>query len=427
METSFSQRDRQVLWHPFTQVKIDSPPIPIVRGKGALLYAEDGTAYLDAISSWWVNLHGHCHPYICAKINRQLKTLEHTMFADITHPPAIELAERLLKILPGGMSKVFFSDNGSTAVETALKMVFQYWHNQDPKTKKQTIIAFEGGYHGDTFGAMSLAGKHAFNQAFWPHLFKIASIPPPLEGQEDRSVQHLRKLISSNTIAGFIFEPIVQGVRGMVRHSAKGLSALIGLCRRHGILTIADEVMTGFGRLGPLFASSLTANSADIICLAKGLTGGFLPLAATVVREEVFNGFISPQRNKALLHGHTYTANPLACIAAIASLDLLETETCSRQRIRIENQHMEFCRQWGSHPNLKRCEAIGTILALEYKTAEEGSYFNTLRKHLSSYFLREKILLRPFGNTLHMMPPYCIHNSQLQQIYQKIAVTLEHN
>jgi adenosylmethionine-8-amino-7-oxononanoate aminotransferase len=420
---SLLARDLKVSWHPFSQMLTAPSPIPIVSGKGLYLYSEDGSAYLDAISSLWVNLHGHCHPYIIEQIHRQLTTLEHAMFWDATHPSAVILAERLLQALPKGFGKVFFSDNGSTAVETALKMVFQYWYNEDPQTKKHTIVAFEGAYHGDTFGSMSMAGKAAFTRPFSPFLFQVASIPPPFPGKEQQSIDRLKTLIQSGTIAGFIFEPIVQGVRGMISHSASGLSALMQLCRQNQIITIADEVMTGFGRLSPLFASELLTEVPDIICLAKGLTGGYLPLAATVVKEPVFQAFLSKDLGKALLHGHSYTANPLGCAAAIASLDLLENETCTKQRTEIENQHKVFCEEWSDHPKLKRCQTLGTILALEYRTSEQDSYYNPIRDRLLNYFLKEKIFLRPFGNMLHLVPPYCIQPDELNYIYQRIITT----
>ncbi len=433
METAFSvldtlsQRDRKVIWHPFTQMKTAGEFIPIVRGQGVYLYAEDGTRYLDAISSWWVNLHGHCHPYISDRINAQLAQLEHVTFGDFTHPPAIELAERLLAMASHHYSKVFYTDNGATSVEVALKMALQFWSNQDPSTSRAGIISFKGGYHGDTFGAMSAAGRTSYNRPFWSHLFPVESIDPPLKGKEEASLKQLKEIIEKNRSACFIFEPLIQGSGGMVIHSAEGLDALLELCRRHGVITIADEVMTGFGRTGPLLATDLLRCKPDILCLSKGLTGGYLPLAATLCKEEIFQQFLWDDKSKALLHGHTYCANPLACAAALASFDLSESDGCSRQRSAIEQSHKAFCRRWQGNPNLSRCETLGTILVLEYKTKEEASYFSKLRDRLYKFFLSRNILLRPLGNVLYVLPPYCISSDDLDNIYQAISVTLDKN
>lgn len=366
-----------------------------------------------------MNLHGHGHPYIAERIAAQAKKLEHVLFAGFTHPQAIVLAERLLALLPCGYSRVFYSDNGSTAVETALKMVFQ------SKRTPAKLLSFEGGYHGDTFGAMSAAGKSFCNRPFWPYLFEVDSIPPPLFGREKEAWAAFEKAIHSGKIGAFIFEPLIQGWGGMMRlHSGEILSKMIQKCQELGILTIADEVMTGFGRTGPLFASSCLKVAPDIICLSKGITGGFLPLGATVVRESLFESFLGPDLSQALLHGHTYTANPLACAAANASLDLLLLSECAQSRKRIEEQHRHFEQKWKGHPKLLRCEVLGTILALEYQT-KESSYYNQLRDRLIEFFHQEGILLRPFGNVLYVLPPYCITSEQLNEIYSAISITLE--
>lgn len=420
--SSLVEKDRACIWHPFTQMHTARPPIPIVRANGAYLYAEDGSRYLDAISSWWVNLHGHAHPYLVQKIKCQAEVLEHVIFADFTHAPAVELASRLLSILPGAMSKIFYSDNGSTAVEVALKIALQYWHNRNtPKTK---VICFKNSYHGDTFGAMSAAGRNAFNRPFWKHLFDVESIDPPLKGQEDKSLIQLRSLLDKGEIACFIFEPLVLGSGGMVIYPPDGLSRLIQCCRQQDVLTIADEVMTGFGRTGTLFASEQVREKPDIICLSKGLTGGFLPLGVTACTTDIYNAFLGDQLPQAFLHGHSYTANPLACSSALASLDLLLENVCYVQREMIADCHKEFCRQWQLHPKLKRCESLGTILALEYQT-ENSSYFQPMRDRLYHFFLSKGILLRPLGNVLYILPPYCIQSEELELIYDQIILTLE--
>lgn len=419
---SITEKDRACIWHPFTQAQTAKDPIPIIRAQGIYLYGEDGRRYLDGISSWWVNLHGHAHPCIVEKIKAQAEVLEHVIFADFTHASAIELASKLLQILPGNMSKVFYSDNGSTAVEAALKMALQYWHNlKIPKTK---IICFKNGYHGDTFGAMSSAGRNAFNKPFWAHLFEVESIDPPIKGKEEISLSQLKAVLEKGDVASFIFEPLILGAGGMVIYSAEGLNQLIQCCKQYGVLTIADEVMTGFGRTGTLFACDQLSQSPDLICLSKGITGGFLPLGATVCTEEIFNAFLSDQLNLAFLHGHSYTANPLACSSGLASLDLLLESSCAEQRKMIKDRHQNFCAQWGLHPKLKRCCALGTILALEY-LSDSSSYFHAFRDRLYYFFLNKGILLRPLGNILYVLPPYCIQPDELNFIYEQIILTLE--
>lgn len=422
--SSLADLDRKCIWHPFTQMQTARPPIPIVRAKGVYLYDQEGKTYLDGISSWWVNLHGHAHPYIVEKIKAQAEVLEHVIFADFTHAPAVHLAERLPAILPGSMSKVFYSDNGSTAVEVALKIALQYWHNQNiPKSK---IVCFKGSYHGDTFGAMSAAGKNAFNRPFWNQLFDVESIDPPLKGHEERSLAQLRSILAQGNAACLIFEPLVLGSGGMILYPPKGLDPLIRCCKDHNVLTIADEVMTGFGRTGTLFACEQIQEHPDLLCLSKGITGGFLPLGVTACTEDIYQAFLGDQLSQAFLHGHSYTANPIACTSALASLDLLLDERCYQQRERISACHRAFCRRWQEHPKLKRCECLGTILALEYLT-DSRSYFQPMRDRLYHFFLSKGILLRPLGNVLYILPPYCIEEDELQSIYDQIVCTLEVN
>lgn len=419
---SLSQRDMSCIWHPFTQMQTARPPIPIVKGKGLYLYGEDGRPYLDAISSWWVNLHGHAHPYIIDKIKNQADLLEHVIFADFTHIPAIDLGSRLLSIIPGNMSKIFYSDNGSTAVEVAIKMALQYWYNK--KINRTKVICFKNSYHGDTFGAMSAAGRNGFNKPFWKQLFDVESIDPPIKGREDQSLHQLQLILDKEEAACFIFEPLILGSGGMIIYSGSGLDSLIQCCHKQEVLTIADEVMTGFGRTGSLFACGQIHEKPDLICLSKGLTGGFLPLGATACTEKIFKAFLGDHLHQAFLHGHSYTANPLACSSALASLDLLMEKTCFLQREMIETCHKSFCEKWQSHPKLRRCESLGTILALEYKT-ESTSYFQPLRDRLYDFFLNKGTLLRPLGNVLYVLPPYCIQKQELELIYAQITLTLE--
>ncbi len=406
-------------WHPFTQMQTAKPPISIDRGKGAYLYAEDGKRYLDAISSWWVNLHGHTHPKIVAKLQAQAEKLEHVLFANFTHRPAQELTERLLPQLPGKMTKLFYSDNGSTSVEVAIKMALQYWYNQN--VPKHQIVAFKNGYHGDTFGAMSVTARSEFNRPFWNHLFDVQFIDAPVRGREKQSLEQLQVIVQQKDVACFIFEPLIQGVGGMRLHSPEALSALVGCCKQHNVLTIADEVMTGFGRTRTLFACEQLTEKPDLICLSKGITGGFLPLGATACTEKIYEAFLSDRLEHAFLHGHSYTANPLACSCALASLELLLDEQCFAQRRMIENAHQAFCQKWAG--KLNRCESHGTILVLEYP-AEDKTYFSSLRDKLYAFFLSRGILLRPLGNVLYVMPPYCIKLSELEWIYETLEETL---
>jgi adenosylmethionine-8-amino-7-oxononanoate aminotransferase len=421
MESSWIKKDLAFVWHPFTQQGFSPPPIPIVKGKGVYLYDEKGNRFLDAISSWWVNLHGHAHPYIVSQLKEQAETLEHVIFAGFTHPAAIDLAERLLYLLPGKMSKIFYSDNGSTAVEVALKMALQYWVNL--KQAKLKVICFKGGYHGDTFGAMSSAGKNSWNKPFWPFLFSVAEIEPPFPGQEKISLSQLRVLLKEGNAACFIFEPLVLGAGGMRIYPPNGLNLLLKECRKERVLTIADECMTGFGRVGSLFACEALEESPDLICLSKGLTGGFLPLGATACTEEIYRAFLGSDLSRAFLHGHSYTGNPLGCRCAMASLDLLLEKGSKKARQFIAASHLKFVEKWKSHPKLKRCESLGTLLVLEYNV-EDPSYFSSIKEHLSRFFMEKKILLRPLGNVVYVLPPYCIKPSALQMVYDTLTESL---
>ena len=438
---NLSERDKQVIWHPYTQQKTAELPIPIVRGEGAYLFDEKGNKYIDAVSSWWTNIHGHAHPYIAEKVFQQLKTLEHVMFAGFTHPTAVELAERLLKILPVNQSKIFYSDNGSTAVEVALKMAFQYWHNQ--KVEKKKVIAFKNAYHGDTFGAMSVSGRSAFTKPFDPFLFDVIFIDAPIKGKEEESIQQMKFQISNppdgrasltSQISSFIFEPLIQGTAGMIMYEAEPLNELMKICKENNILTIADEVMTGFGRTGKYFATNNLSEQPDIICLSKGITGGTMALGVTSCSEKIYNAFLFDEKIplsqgrgvrgevKTFFHGHSYAANPIACSAALASLDLLEKKECWENINRIELQHKDFVNKLRTlNLPTKDIRSLGTILAIEINTGEETSYFNDIKNTANKFFLERGIILRPLGNILYIMPPYCISNEDLKFIYDGIV------
>ena len=420
-QKSLVERDRDLIWHPYTQMQNAAPPIPIVRGEGVYLIAEDGKKYIDAVSSWWVNIHGHSHPYIAQKVAEQLLRLEHVIFAGFTHPGAIELAERLIDILPSGQSKVFYSDNGSTAVEVALKMCFQYLSNLgNPRTK---VLAFNNSYHGDTFGAMAVSSRSAFTRPFEKLLFDVEFIDVP----DARNIEELKGYISGvgSDLAAFIFEPLVQGAGGMQMYEAQYLDELIQHCKKNEILTIADEVMTGFGRTGKLFASDHLSEQADLMCFSKGLTGGTMALGLTTCTSDIYNAFLSDDKLKTLFHGHSFTANPVACSAALASLDLLLDKETIKNIDRITQSHHEFLNKIKDHPRLKNIRQTGTILAMEWESTAETSYFNNLRDNLYNFFLDQGIILRPLGNIVYVLPPYCINTEQLNYVYLKIEEALE--
>lgn len=420
---SISESDKKLIWHPYTQIKTSETPIPVVRGEGIYVYDENGKKYIDAVSSWWVNIHGHSHLYIAEKISEQLKILEHVIFAGFTHPKAVELAERLIKKLPSNQSKIFYSDDGSTSVEVAVKMAFQYWHNKGIEKKK--IIAFKNAYHGDTFGAMSVSGRSAFTKAFTPFLFDVIFIDAPVKGKEESSIMQLKKEIKNNNTAAFIFEPLIQGAGGMLIYEPQPLEQLVEICKTAGILTIADEVMTGFGRTGKFFATDYINVKPDMFCLSKGLTGGTLPLGITTCTQEIYNAFLSDDAAKTFFHGHSYTANPIACTASIASLDLLERNECWENIRMIEKEHKNFCDKLKGNKKIKRAESRGTIMAMEIKTGENTSYLNSFKNNIYNFFIERGIILRPLGNVIYFMPPYCIKEEELDVVYKAILGFLE--
>jgi adenosylmethionine-8-amino-7-oxononanoate aminotransferase len=420
-EKSLVERDQAIIWHPYTQMQNAAAPIPIIRGEGVFLYAEDGKKYLDAISSWWVNIHGHSHPYIAKKVSEQLNKLEHVIFAGFTHSGAVELAERLIDILPNNQAKVFYSDNGSTAVEVALKMCLQFWSNQG--IEKTKVLAFHNSYHGDTFGAMAVSARSAFTKPFDKFLFEVEFIDLPNSNNIEQIKEHISTLKSD--AYAFIFEPLVQGAGGMQMYEAQYLDELIKHCRKENILTIADEVMTGFGRTGKLFASDHLVEKADLMCFSKGLTGGTMALGITTCTSNIYEAFLSDDKLKTLFHGHSFTANPIACASALASMDLLLEPETKENLHRLEVKHKDFAAKIASHKKVKCIRQTGTILALEWETSGETSYFNGLRDHLYNFFLDQGIILRPLGNIIYIMPPYCIKNEDLDYIYTKIEEALE--
>jgi adenosylmethionine-8-amino-7-oxononanoate aminotransferase len=415
MKNSQAQENR--IWHPFTQMKTASTPVHISSASGAYLFTNDGRKILDGISSWWVNIHGHAQPMIAEAIYQQALKLEQVIFAGFTHSAAQELTEKLSTILPKNLTKHFFSDNGSTAVEVGIKMALQFWHNQSA-TKKNKIISFENAYHGDTFGAMSIAGKNAFNQAYSDLFFEVIQIPAPTNNNFEKSIEAMNLAIAQHEVAAFIFEPLVQGSGGMLMHSAPHLDELIRIAQSNNVICIADEVMTGFGRTGNIFVSNILGNKPDIICLSKGITGGFMPLGLTVASDKIYDAFYADDKMKTFFHGHSYTANPLACAAAIASFEILTSDVCQQNIQLICDSHQHFIAQHSHTKGISNLRSCGTILAFELETNEGSTYFNSMRDKIYDHCLVQNILLRPLGNTIYTMPPYCVEKNDLNNIYE---------
>ncbi|MEC4077134.1 adenosylmethionine--8-amino-7-oxononanoate transaminase [Myroides odoratimimus] len=415
------ERDYAVNWHPYTQMKTAQNIIPIVRGEGSYLYDANGKRYIDAVSSWWVTLHGHSHPYIAQKMTEQLTTLEQVIFAGFTHQPAIELSERLLALLPSNQTKTFYTDNGSTAIEVALKMAIQANYNKGGKKNK--VIAFKNGYHGDTFGAMSVSGRGIWTDPFGDMLFEVLFIEVPT-AENLESIKKTIDTYAEETIC-FIYEPLVQGAGGMLMHKAEHLSALMSHCKEMDILLIQDEIFVGFGRTGKLFAANHLSESPDIMCFSKGLTGGTLPLGITTCTEELYQAFYADDKTKALFHGHSFTASPLACTAALASMDLLLSKDTQDHINRIVEKHKGFIQQLKQHPKVQDARQCGTIFAMEWKTTECTSYFSDMHDMLYPFFLERGVLMRPLGNIIYLVPPYCTTDEDLEYIYNCILEALE--
>ena len=420
---SFSLRDKKHNWHPYTQHKT-APDFPaIVKGNGALLWDENGKEYIDAIASWWVNPYGHANQVMADAIYKQLTTLEHVLFGGFTHNVAVELSEKLTQILPKNQQKLFYSDNGSTAVEVAIKVALQYHYNKG--VKKTKIIAFEDAFHGDTFGAMAASGISFFTEAFQGSLLEVVRIPIPVEGKEVQTKQQLEQLLTTNEFAAFIFEPLVLGAAGMIMYSPQILDELIALCKSHNVFTIADEVMTGFGKTGKTFACDYLSLQPDMMCLSKALTGGTIPMAITTFTQEIFDGFYDDDTSKALFHGHTFTANPTGCAAALASISILQTEAIQKNIQEVNQSHLQFEQHIKKHPKVVGTRVLGVIFALEIKSDVKESYYGTMRNTLYNHFIENGVILRPVGNVVYILPPYIISKEQLQKVYQVIENALE--
>ena len=398
-----------------------APPIPIVKGAGTVLYAEDGSTYIDAISSWWVTLHGHGHPYIAEKIYQQALQLEQVIFAGFTHEPAVRLAERLLPLLPGNFTKIFYSDNGSTSTEVALKMSIQYWWNKG-QTNRKKILAFRNSYHGDTFGAMSVSDRSVFTLAFHELLFEVIFIDTPTEENMGSTKAIIQE--HAHETAAFIYEPLVQGASGMKMYCSGLMNELLHTVKLADIICIADEVMTGFGRTAKLFASEYIHEKPDIICLSKGLTGGTMALGVTACNNRIYEAYVNDDKYKTFFHGHSFTANPLACSAALASLDLLEKQNCLRQIEWIAASNKLFADTLQKKTTIKEVRTLGTILAFEM-TQGKDEYLNTISSIITQKAMDKGVYIRPLGNTVYIMPPYCISEDELNKTYAVMETIIE--
>lgn len=418
---SLKIRDKKHLWHPLKQHQLQPESIAIVKAKGCILTDEEGNDYIDAISSWYTCMYGHCNDYIIEKTYEQMQQLDQVMFSDFTHEPAIKLSEELIKILPKGQNKIFFNDNGSTAVEAGIKMALQYYFNQGDK--RSTFIAFENGFHGDTFGAMSVSGLSVYNGPFEDFLIDVIRIPTPNGENHQDILKLLESIIDNHEVAGFIYEPLLQGAAGMTIHDSNGLNDILKFCKQTVILTIADEVMTGFGKTGKYFASDYIETKPDIICLSKALTAGLIPMAITSCTQAIYNAFLSNDMTKGFFHCHTYSGNPIACAAAIAGIELLQSDTIQENIKRIIVSHKIFNDHIKTHPKVKSTRQLGVIFALDLNSKMER--YGSLRDKLLWFFMERGVFLRPLGNTIYIQVPYVISMFELEKIYITIEEALD--
>ena len=430
-------KDLMLNWHPYTQMKdcVNMPPIPLARAKGTKLYDYDGNSYYDTISSWWCNIHGHGHPEIINAIKKQLDLLEHTLFAGFTHAPAVGLSERLIKITPAGLKKVFYSDNGSTAVEVAMKMSFQYWKNTG-RQRKEKFLSLDRGYHGDTIGAMSVSGIGPFNEVFEKLFLSAYKVPSPYcyrcpisEDRASCSIGCLKAVESmlnehSDEISAMIVEPLLMGAGGMIIYPAEYLKGISELCRKYDVHLIVDEVATGFGRTGKMFASEHASVDPDFMCLSKGITSGYLPMGVTLTTEKIYDAFYADySENKTFYHGHTYTANPVACAAAVASIDLFEKESTLRNVALINEKLEVFLNEMATLDVVGDVRSIGAVGVLELvkdRTTKEPFGIEE-RAGLEIYKkgLQEGLLLRPLGNIIYFFLPLSTTSAELDDIFAR--------
>lgn len=417
---NISERDKKHLWHPLTQHKLHPDTIAITRAKGAVLYDEAGKEYIDGIASWYTCMYGHCNDYIVRKAHARMQRLDQVVFSGFTHDAAVELSEALMEILPGNQQKLFFSDNGSTASDVAIKMALQYHFNHGKK--RNVLVAFEEGFHGDTFGAMSVSGLSVYNGPFEDFFLTVERIPVPKGDNNGEVKNRLLEIVGKGNVAGFIYEPLVQGAAAMKMFDAEGLNALIGICKDNDVITIADEVMTGFGKTGRNFASEYMANKPDIISMSKALTAGMLPMAITSCTQKVYDAFYSDEISKGLFHGHTYSANPVACSVALAGIELLRSEEMQQHIERVAASHREFDEKIRNHPKVASTRQLGVIYAMDLNVQMER--YGNLRDKLFGFFMDNGVFLRPLGSTVYILAPYVISDAQLKTVYDTIEKAL---
>ncbi|WP_299225309.1 adenosylmethionine--8-amino-7-oxononanoate transaminase [uncultured Psychroserpens sp.] len=418
---SLKERDKKHIWHPLTQHKTHPETIAITKANGCIITDEDGNNYIDGIASWYTCMYGHCNKYITNRVTEQMNTLDQVVFSGFTHEPAIKLSEALIDILPENQNKIFFSDNGSTSIEVGIKMALQYHFNNGEK--RNVLIAFEDGFHGDTFGAMSVSGLSVYNGPFEDFFLEVKRIPTPNGLNHYSILQELEIIVSQHQVAGFVYEPLVQGAAAMKMHDAEGLNDILRFCKIHNIITVADEVMTGFGKTGRYFASDYIDIKPDIMCLSKALTAGLLPMAITSCSQDIYDAFYSDNMSKGLFHGHTYSANPLACTAALAGIELLKSDEIQNHIKRVIHSHDIFGKHIKTHPKVASIRQTGIIFALDLDIEIER--YGNLRDKLFQFFMENGVSLRPLGNTIYIQAPYIISDKQLQKVYHVIEEALE--
>jgi adenosylmethionine---8-amino-7-oxononanoate aminotransferase len=410
-----------LIWHPYSSLVPSFENLSVERAEGVNVYLTDGTVLLDGISSWWVNIHGHSHPKLAEALFKQAASLEHVIFAGFTHKPAVELAQKIITFTNCNFKKIFYSDNGSTAVEIALKMALQYWRNNGESRTK--VIALQGAFHGDTFGAMSVSGRGVFSEAFESLMWEVDFLPFPSAECETECINKFAELLKGKP-AAIIVEPLLQGAAGMRVYSETVLNTLFKMAKEAGVICIADEVLTGFGRTGKNFASDYITEKPDIMCLSKGLTGGTMAFGVTLANERIVEAFNNPDLTKVLYHGHSYTANPIACSVALASLELLLSHERQEQIERLTKWQKSFAERVRSDfPQLKRVDHIGTMVAIELNA--DAGYLSSIRDELSRFFIQNKVILRPLGNVVYFLPPYVIEREQVDYVHQVLINMLE--
>ncbi len=429
--SAWIEADRRHVWHPYTQMKTAPPPLAIARGEGAYLITADGRRILDAVSSWWVNVHGHCHPRLNAALASQAARLEQVLFAGCAHEPAARLAEELVRRAPPGLERVFYSDDGSTAVEVALKMAWQSWRNRG-ETRRDLFVALAHGYHGDTFGAMAVGGVASFHAVFAPLFCAVRRAHAPrcfaepgvaaggpcsqgCGGTVEQILEH-----EGERVAAVLVEPMVQGAGGMLIHPPEFLRAVRAATVRHGVPLIADEVFTGFGRTGRMFACEHAGVAPDLLCVSKALTGGYLPLAATLATRSIYEAFLSDARGKALLHGHSFTANPLACAVALESLRIFDETRCLDRVAALERRFAAGLAALARRPAVASVRGLGAIAAVELRPRGAAGYLSELGPWLYERFLERDLLLRPLGDVIYFLPPYVIADDEVDRVFAAI-------